>query len=80
MNVVRKHFQKKILNDRVEELVELKEKTLKRKNLVELKEKKQATERFKGEITYTLLFCVLLESFRGGGGVKILELILKSLL
>ena len=47
--------------------------------------KNQATECFKGEITYTLIFCVLGDSFRGGGGgggggVKNVELILKILL
>ena len=28
----------------------------------------QATERFKGRFTYTLLFSILGDSFRGGGG------------
>ena len=53
-------------------------------------------EHFKGKFTYSLLFCVLGESFRGGGGgggegggwgwgggfglFKIIELILKTLL
>ena len=44
---------------------------------------KQLTEGFKGEITHTLLLCVLGVSFRGGGGgggIKIVELILKTLL
>ena len=39
-------------------------------NWVELKEKTQAMERFKGRFTYTLLFCVLEDSFRGGGESK----------
>ena len=39
------------------------------KKLSWIEEKKQATEHFKGEITYTLIFCVLGDSFRGGGGV-----------
>ena len=36
-------------------------------NLVELK-KTQPTEHSKGRFTYTLLYCVLGVSFRGGGG------------
>ena len=54
-----------------------------RRKLGRIEGKKQATERFKGEITYALFFCVLGESFRGGGvggpgGIKIIELILKT--
>ena len=37
-------------------------------NLVELKEKNQATERFKWGFTYTFLFCIL--GGMGGGGPK----------
>ena len=43
-------------------------KNVKRRKLSWIERKKQATERFKGRFTYTLLFCVLGESFRGGGG------------
>ena len=65
-----------MLNKCVEKLVELKEK----RKLGQNEEKTQATERFKGRFTYGLLFWVLGESFRGGGGgIKIVELILKTL-
>ena len=43
-------------------------KNVKRRKLSWIERKKQATERFKGRFTYTLLFCVLGDSFRGGGG------------
>ena len=44
------------------------QKNLKHRKLGRNEGKKQATECFKGEITYALLFCVLGESFRGVGG------------
>ena len=44
-----------------------KKKNVKRRKLSWIEGKTQATERFKGEITYTLIFWVLGESFRGGG-------------
>ena len=49
------------------------------KKLGEIEGKNQPMECFKGEFTYTLLFCILGVSFRGGGG-KILELISKTLI
>ena len=54
-----------------------------KEKLGQIEWKKQATECFKGRFTYALIFCVLEESFRGGGGggwggIKIVELILKT--
>ena len=59
----------------VEQILVFFHKVNKRRKLGQIELKNQPIERIKGRFTYTLLFCVLWV-----GGIKIIELILKTLL